>query len=217
MTHRSAVILGAGGHARSLAETVTAAGYLLKAFVSDGGPGAPIEGIPVLGDLPDSHVNSGGSLFIGVGDNSTRQRLFDRTAQRVPLDQLPPVVHPSASVARSASVGSGSVVLQGAVVGAAVRIGTGCLLNSGSILEHNCVLGDFASLAPGVAIGGAVVIGRRSAISIGAAVKHGLTIGDDTVIGAASYVNSDIPGGVVAYGVPARTTRGRDANDPYLT
>lgn len=38
-------------------------------------------------------------------------------------------------------------------------------------------------------------------------VLPGVTIGDDTVIGAGSVVNKDIPGGVVAAGNPCRVIR----------
>ncbi len=37
--------------------------------------------------------------------------------------------------------------------------------------------------------------------------SSGVTIGDDTVIGAGSVVNKDIPGGVVAAGNPCRVIR----------
>ncbi|MDO9484686.1 MAG: transferase, partial [Actinomycetota bacterium] len=94
--------------------------------------------------------------------------------------------------------------------------GVGALLNTGCILEHESQLGDFASLAPRAVTGGRVSIGSRSAISIGAVLKHGLTIGEDTVVGGSSYVDRDLPSGVVAYGVPARVIRSRERGDAYL-
>ncbi len=75
---------------------------------------------------------------------------------------------------------------------------------------------DFSSIAPGVTVGGTVRIGRRSAVSIGATVRHKLTIGEDSVVGAHSYLNRDLQGNVVAYGIPARVVRARSAGDPYI-
>ena len=51
---------------------------------------------------------------------------------------------------------------------------------------------------------------------MGATVLHGRTIGDDTIIGAGSVVTRDIPSNVVAYGVPCKVVRKRDAIDRYL-
>ena len=50
---------------------------------------------------------------------------------------------------------------------------------------------------------------QKSIILDGAnvSVLPGVTIGDDTVIGAGSVVNKDIPGGVVAAGNPCRVIR----------
>lgn len=216
MSTRQVVVVGAGGHAVSVAETVLAAGYLLVAFTSDGLSLPPLLGRPVLAEIPHDHLRSGGLVVVAVGDNASRERVWGDVSSRVPVEQLPAIVHPSATVSALASVGPGAVILQGAIVGSAARVGAACLLNSGSILEHECTMADFSSLAPGAVTGGRVAIGWGSAIGIGAVVRHGVSIGRDTVIGAASYVHEDVPPGVVAYGTPARVVRQRQHGDPYL-
>jgi acetyltransferase-like isoleucine patch superfamily enzyme len=75
---------------------------------------------------------------------------------------------------------------------------------------------DFASLAPGAVTGGGVEIGFRSAVGIGTAIKQRVVIGDDAVVGAKSYLNQNLPSGVVAYGSPARIIRTRSPGAPYL-
>jgi acetyltransferase-like isoleucine patch superfamily enzyme len=75
---------------------------------------------------------------------------------------------------------------------------------------------DFSSLAPAAVTGGTVQIGLRSAISIGATIKHGLKIGDDSVVGANSYLNIDLPSNQIAYGTPAKSVRTRKIGDSYL-
>ena len=209
-----AVIVGAGGHAISVAETVLAAGYDLVAFTSDqAASGDLLLGRPVLDSVP-----SGSELVVvlAIGDNTRRQRLWRALGAAARPDRFPAVIHPSASVAGAAQVGAGTVVMQGAIIGNGAVVGEGCILNSGSVLEHECRLEDFASLAPRAATGGRVHISERAALSIGATVKHGTRIGSDSVIGAASYVHRDIPAGVIAYGVPARVVRQRRADEPYL-
>lgn len=52
-----------------------------------------------------------------------------------------------------------------------------------------------------------VRIGRNCWIGAGAMILPGVTIGDNTVIGAGSVVNRDIPANVVAVGNPCRVLR----------
>jgi len=210
------VIIGAGGHAVSVAETVVAAGYELVAFVSDISQGQGLLGRPVFEQIPAIHIARGCFLTIAIGDNSTREHVWHELRKNIDEDRFPALIHPSASISQFAVIGAGTVVLQGAIVGSAANVGTGCLLNSGSITEHECQVGDFASLGPNTTLGGRVTIGQRSAISIGATVKHGVGIGADTVVGAQSYVHSDLPKQIVAFGIPARMQRTRQPTDSYL-
>ena len=216
MGSKQAVIIGAGGHAVSVAETVRSAGYSLVGFTSNDDIGSTLLGLPVTKDLPDEHVSSGGVVIIAIGDNSTRERVWREISASVPIDQLPAVSHASAVIAPSARLAAGCIIMQGAIVANEARVGLGALLNTGSILEHESVLGDFASLAPRAVTGGRVQIGARTAISIGAVLKHGLAVGEDTVVGGSSFVDRDLPSGVVAYGVPARVIRPRQRGDAYL-
>ncbi|MCU0577225.1 MAG: acyltransferase, partial [Desulfobacterota bacterium] len=41
-------------------------------------------------------------------------------------------------------------------------------------------------------------------------VMPGITIGENSIVGACSFVNADIPDNSVAYGVPARVVRSRE-------
>lgn len=216
MNGRRAVIFGAGGHAVSVAETVVASGYTIESFVDPSRGREELLGIPVVGEFSDS-LASGAIVVLAIGDNASRERQWVKLRETIPLSRFPEIVHPTASVSSFAEVGPGTVIMQGAIVCSRARIGVGCLLNSSSVLEHECVLGDFASLAPGTVTGGRVTVGKRSALALGTVVKQGVNIGRDTVIGAASYVHTDIGSQVVAYGTPARVIRPRAADEPYLS
>lgn len=52
-------------------------------------------------------------------------------------------------------------------------------------------------------------IGSGVYIGPNAVVQMGVTIGDRSVVGALAFVNSDIPAGSMAYGIPARLTERR--------
>jgi maltose O-acetyltransferase len=52
-----------------------------------------------------------------------------------------------------------------------------------------------------------IAIGDNVWLGGGVTVCPGVTIGDDTVVGAGAVVTTDLPAGVVAFGVPARVQR----------
>ena len=91
----------------------------------------------------------------------------------------------------------------------------GALLNTGSSLDHDSFLAHFASLGPGARTGGNVRIAERTVIGLNAGMLQGVSIGSDTVVGAHSFVNKDMPAATVAYGVPATPVRRRQRNDRY--
>jgi maltose O-acetyltransferase len=59
--------------------------------------------------------------------------------------------------------------------------------------------------------GAPIEIGDNVWLGGGVIVCPGVTIGDDTVVGAGAVVTTDLPPGVVAFGVPARVHRAIDA------
>lgn len=210
------VIIGAGGHAVSVFEAVSALGLKVSYFVSEENPGGTLLGIPVNEALDASHARDGGLVVLAIGDNYTRAHVWERVSQTFSSEQLPAIVHPSAVIAASARIAPGSVILQGSTLGAMSQVAEGGLVNTRASLDHESILGKFSSLAPGVTTGGRVTIGDGSAISLGTCVKQGVSIGDNTVVGASSYVNADLPPRVLAYGVPARVIRPRAPDEPYL-
>ena len=62
------------------------------------------------------------------------------------------VVHPRAWIGGTVAIGEGSMVLGLASATADVRLGRHVLVNPGTSIAHDCVLEDFATLAPAVAL-----------------------------------------------------------------
>lgn len=97
-----------------------------------------------------------------------------------------------------------------------VHIGENCHIGSGvSILtplhpliasEREVYLGQFGKMTD-KEYGKPVTIGNRVWLASNVTVLPGVTIGDDTVIGAGSVVNKDIPSGVFACGNPCAIKR----------
>ncbi len=216
------VVVGASGHAKVVIDILEREGkHRIVGLVGrDEAPASECYGYRILGreeDLPDlvrSHPIDAG--IVAIGENWVRSKVAKRIQELVPGFCFVTAVHPRAQLARGVVVGRGSVIMAGVVVNSDTRIGEFCILNTRASLDHDCVLEDYASLAPGATVGGDAKIGRFSAVCLGAAVVHGINIGEHAVIGAGATVISDIPGFVVAYGTPARVIRQRQAGDRYL-
>jgi len=205
---RITYLIGAGGHAKVIADILVAAGRPPAAFLDDAPQHNQILGITVIKGLvlpePDSAV------IIAIGDNVTREEL----ARRYTVFDI--AIHPAGHISRDAEIGPGSVVMSGAVINAGARIGSHCIINSGAIIDHDCLISDFAHIAPGATLGGNVRVGVGSMVGLGASVIHGRAIGDHTIVGAGSTVVRDLPSFVVAIGSPARPVHERKRGDRYL-
>ena len=57
------------------------------------------------------------------------------------------------------------------------------------------------------------LLGRTCWIGAGAVILPGVSIGDNTVVGAGSVVNKDLPANVVAVGNPCKVLREIDGRD----
>ncbi|MFM1959452.1 MAG: hypothetical protein RL588_969 [Pseudomonadota bacterium] len=201
----------------SVAGVAISAGFSILCFVDQLKAQDELLGIPVRPRIPEAPAPEPVNLALAIGDNSSRKSAHDALGGPQAKYAFPVIAHPTAVTSPFSEVGTGTVLMPGAVIGPNSKVGAFCILNTGASLDHDSTMGDFASLAPGAMTGGGVKIGLRTAIGIGAAIRHGLVIGDDTVLGAKSYLNRDLPGGVVAYGAPARIIRTRTPDTPYLT
>jgi sugar O-acyltransferase (sialic acid O-acetyltransferase NeuD family) len=215
MANPSLIIVGSGGHAVSVFDVARSAGFDVRCFVDRERAGDRLLGVLVVRDVTEGAA-VGADFCIALGDNEGRAATHAELARTHPMARFPRVIHASAVVSALSSVGEGTVVMPGAVIGPNTKVGRFCILNTRASIDHDCVMDDYASLAPGVTTGGKVRIGSRTAISIGAVIKHNVTVGDDCVIGASSYLNADLVSNHVAFGIPARVVRTRQRGEPYL-
>ena len=217
----SVIMVGAGGHARSVLGVLQDIGCGIVGLVADVARlDQMLAGIEVLGELnviPEIHSRYPGAVWVmAIGDNYHRLRIMQAICLEVPGVIFPAVMHPSAIVSGDVEIEPGAVIMPGAVVLAGCRLGVCSLINTRASLDHESTLGEGASLAPGVVTGGRATIGRRAFVGIGAMVVQGIQIGADTVVGAGSLLLHDLPEKSVAYGQPARVIRQRAVDEPYF-
>lgn len=200
ITPRSLLIVGAGGHARVLIDLLDASGqYDVVGLVDSHLPaGSLVNGFPVLGPDSSEHLQSLAAQGIalatnavgGINDRALRSSVYSRIQSAG--FSLPVLVHPSATVDRSAHLGAGTQVLAGAYVGAGAQIGADCIVNTHAVVSHDCVLGDHVTVSPGAMLAGGVRVGANTLIGMGATVYLGLTVGSRVVVANGAAVFADV-------------------------
>ena len=101
-------------------------------------------------------------------------------------------------------IGDGACLSPFVTLTSNIHIG-GCFhANLYSYVEHDCVIGDFVTLAPGAKLNGNVTIGDHAYIGSGAIIRQDLTIGAGAIVGMGAVVTRDVPPGVTVCGNPAK-------------
>lgn len=196
------LILGFGGHARSIADVALASGIESLLFVdSNAREGENFLGHPVLreftGDLPaDWHC------IPAAGDNRRRWAQVEAISKTGwPLATL---IAPTASIGAGAQVGAGSFIAHHAHIGPLATVGQGTIINTGAVVEHDCKVGDFVHVSVNATLAGRSRLGDFVFLCTGATVIDGVAVGRDITIGAGGVVieSLEMPGTYV--GVPVR-------------
>lgn len=204
------VILGAGGHAKSLIDTITAQGkYEITGLVSQ--EGASVLSYPVLGDdtILEQLYKSGiqnAAMGIGyTGNGNTREQLYLKL-KKIGY-KFPPIIDPQASIGKNVQIGEGTFVGKRTVINAESRLGNLSIINTSAIIEHECVIEDYTHVAVAAVVCGNVRIGKSCLIGANSTIIQGIHITDNVVVGAGGTVIKDIGNCGVYVGSPARRTK----------
>lgn len=202
MTGQGIHVVGAWAHAKVVIATLQAEGQPVVALYDDDSRkwGQTFLGFPIVG--PAIAIPRGARAIIAVGANVARRDLARRLeSQGV---EFATAVHPSACVHSSVTIGAGAVIFAGVVVQPDARIGAHAIVNTRATIDHDCVIGDFAHVAPGVALAGSVVLEEGAFLGVGVSAIPGAHVGAWATVGAGGVVIQPIAAGVTAVGVPAR-------------
>lgn len=203
------LILGAGGHARVVADLLLTQNLQIAGFLDPDASlwGTSWHGIPVLGSDEDlthypAHtyylVNGVGS----VGCPELRRTVFERYKEAG--YKFPHLVHVRATIANEVKLGEGCQIMAGAVVQTGTVVGQNVIINTGVCVDHDCCIGDHAHISPGATLSGGVQVGVNAHVGTGAKVIQGIRIGCDSLVAAGAVVVCDVPDGATVVGIPAK-------------
>lgn len=218
MSHTAhVIIIGSGGHAKVLLDTLQALAVPVDAMVieeSQRAPAAALAGLfSVQRILTDDMLLANGdrqavSLVNGIGsiaDTALRQRIH--ATYLAAGFRFATITHPSAVVSRHARLGEGAQIMAGAILQPGVDIGANVIINTGAVIDHDCIIGAHTHIAPAAALSGGVRVGAGCHVGTGARIIQGIRIGDACLVGAGAVVLRDLEPQQRVAGVPARNIR----------
>lgn len=211
------IIIGAGGHSLSVLEILHFdPGIKIMGFLDNDEKlrGKKMDRDAVVeGDITEIHelIRKGTNSFIvAIGDNEVRKKYF---ADCLKLGLIPiNAIHTKATISHNAkSIGTGVFIGANAYIGPEVSVGNNVIINNSVVLPHNNTVEDNVNISPGVNVGGGSVIKEGSFIGIGTSIIQYITIGRNVTIGAGAAIVCNIPDNVIAFGVPCKVIKNREA------
>ena len=210
MNKNRLILVGGGGHCKSVIEAAESAGYqILGVLDLPEEVGKEVLSTKVIGTDDDilAYVDKA-EFVITVGFNKNpaiRIKLYNKIKEAG--GKLATVIASTAYVSKYAEIGEGTVVLHQAFVNAGAKVGKNVILNTMTDVDHDAVIGDFTHLSVGVLVAGEAKVGDRCFCGIGSTIQHTITVTSDVILGAGTIVVKDISEPGVYIGSPAKLLR----------
>ncbi len=189
------IIIGCGGHARSVANIILMNDEKAELLFVDKNAR---DNEYIYGFKVDRSVDKNtASQFVAIGCNRQRMEL---SAEKPNMS----VISRDAFLGIGSVIEAGSFIGQGVHLGPEVFIGKGTIINTHAVIEHETKIGSFCHIAPNTTVCGRVDIGDNVFIGAGTIIKESINICSDVVIGAGSVVIKDIVESGTYVGNPVR-------------
>jgi len=208
---RRLILLGAGGNAYDVLDTVDAINAVAPTWdlvgVLDDNMDVRSEylGIPVRGRLSSAPTFDDCFFVSTIWNEKVFRRLHEVLAgAEVDAARFATLIHPTASVSRRATFGRGVVVHQGASIAGNVTIEDQVSIGPGCILGHDSRVSSYTCIAAGAIISGGVDVERNCYIGSGAMIRQRSRIGQNALVGMGAIVVGNVQQGTTVVGNPAR-------------
>lgn len=191
MPNNPLILLGGGGHCKSVIDVAESAGYTILGVLDK--PelvGTKVLGYEIIGtddDIPQYVDKAEFLITVGqIKSPAIRQKLALLVMRAG--GKFATVIANDAYVSKYAKIGKGAVIMHKAVVNADACIGEHCIINTMANIEHEVQIGGFCHVSTGVMVNGNCVIGDEVFIGSGSVLYNGISVIDNAIIPAGSVV-----------------------------
>lgn len=199
------VLIGYGGHAESVADSIKQAGEYEIVGYTDGCKKNQATEYSYIGsdDMLHEILDKGiecAAICVGyLGNSSIRDRLY-QLVKDIGF-QLPSIIDKTAILSADTVVGEGSYIGKGAIINAKSKVGKMCIVNSGAVIEHESKVGDFSHVSVKAVLCGRVMLEDHVFVGANATVVQGINIYTNSTIGAGTIILKDVPENRTVYGI----------------
>ena len=181
------VIVGFGGHARSVADSIIRQGkYEIVGYTDTDDKNNEYKYLGndiVLDKLLSSGIQN---IVIGIGHTDVREKIYKKM-KKIGY-KFPVIIDPSAIVSKDSIIEEGTFIGKNVVINTNSHIGKLCIINTKSVVEHDCIVNDYSHIAVGAVLCGEVNIGKSVLIGANATIIQCRTVEDKKIIPAGSVV-----------------------------
>ena len=216
MNKEKIILVGGGGHCKSVIDVIEAEGKFEIAGIIDTKEkiGTDVSSYKVIGSdddleqLSKKYIN----FFVSLGyikSNTSRIRIFN-SLQSLGVT-LPTIISPRAYISHNAIIGKGTIVMHDAFVNSGANIGEACILNTGCIIEHDVTIGNHSHISTGAIVNGNCIININCFIGSNAVINNGIETAPGTLVASGSVITEKTKPNSLYAGNPAVFKKNLDA------
>ena len=193
---RPLILIGGGGHCKSVIEVAESAGYEIKGILDmpDEVGKEVLPGHKVIGtddEIPQYVEKCDFIITVGFIKNpAIRIKLYNKV--KAAGGRLATIIASTAHVSKYAELGEGTVIMHQAFVNAGAKIGDNCIINTFVNIEHDADVGNQCHISTGTMVNGECKIGENCFIGSQSVCANCIEIASDIIVGAGSVVRKSI-------------------------
>lgn len=191
MNEKKLILLGGGGHCKSVIDAAESAGYTILGILDKpelvGTRILDYEIIGVDDDIPQYVDKAAFVITVGQIKSPAIRRKLDGLVKQAG-GKLATIVASDAYVSKYSTIEEGTVVMHKAFVNAGAKIGRNCIINTMANIEHDCEIGDFCHISTGVMVNGDTKVGENCFVGSGSVLYNGIVVKEDSIIPAGTVV-----------------------------
>lgn len=190
------ILIGGGGHCKSVIEVAESAGYEIKGILDmpDEVGKEVLPGHKVIGtddEIPQYVEECDFVITVGFIKNpALRIKLYNKV--KAAGGRLATIIASTAHVSKYAELGEGTVIMHQAFVNAGAKIGDNCIINTFVNIEHDAEVGNQCHISTGTMVNGECKIGENCFIGSQSVCANCIEIASDIIVGAGSVVRKSI-------------------------
>jgi sugar O-acyltransferase (sialic acid O-acetyltransferase NeuD family) len=205
---KNIVLIGYSGHAFVAADIFLSRGLSMAGYCDNEEKNYNPFSLKYIGKDQDTAVLKllkEYDYFIAIGDNTIRRKIFEHLSASLGM----PVnaIHTSSVISSSSIIGNGVFIAANSTINPLVKIGNGVICNTSCSIDHECVIENFAHIAPGAVLCGNVRIGEGSFIGANSVIRQGINIGKNVMIGAGAVIVKDVADNSIIIGNPQKNLK----------